>query len=131
MANRISLVAALIENKLLYFEISRNGPYYSVSHHGNKYRFIVLSNRHSELNALMLKRKEKDTSKFLMSPMPGLLVSVMVKEGQKVQAGEPLAIVEAMKMENILKAEKDVTIKEIFSKVGDSLIVDQNIIEFE
>ena len=66
-----------------------------------------------------------------MSPMPGLLVSVMVKEGQKVQAGEPLAIVEAMKMENILKAEKDVTIKEIFSKVGDSLIVDQNIIEFE
>ena len=77
-----------------------------------------MSNRHSELNALMLKRKEKDTSKFLMSPMPGLLVSVMVKEGQKVQAGEPLAIVEAMKMENILKAEKDVTIKEIFSKVG-------------
>ena len=125
------LVAALIENKLLYFEISRNGPYYSVSHHGNKYNFIVLSNRHSELNALMLKRKEKDTSKFLMSPMPGLLVSVMVKEGQKVQAGESLAIVEAMKMENILKAEKDATIKEIFSKVGDSLIVDQNIIEFE
>ena len=90
-----------------------------------------MSNRHSELNALMLKKEGKDTSKFLMSPMPGLLVSVMVKEGQKVQAGEPLAIVEAMKMENILKAEKDVTIKEIFSKVGDSLIVDQNIIEFE
>ncbi len=125
------LVAALIENKLLYFEISRNGPYYSVSHHGNKYNLIVLSNRHSELNALMLKRKEKDTSKFLMSPMPGLLVSVMVKEGQKVQAGEALAVVEAMKMENILKAEKDAIVKEIFSKVGDSLIVDQNIIEFE
>ena len=79
----------------------------------------------------MLKRKEKDTSKFLMSPMPGLLVSVMVKEGQNVQAGEALAVVEAMKMENILKAEKDATVKEIFSKVGDSLIVDQNIIEFE
>ncbi len=125
------LVSALIENELLYFEVNRNGPYYSISHHGNKYNFIVLSNRHKELNALMLERKKKDTSKFLMSPMPGLLVSILVKEGQNVQAGEGLAIVEAMKMENILKAEKEGTVKKIFSKVGDSLVVDQNIIEFE
>ena len=79
----------------------------------------------------MLERKKKDTSKFLMSPMPGLLVSILVKEGQNIQAGEGLAIIEAMKMENILKAEKEGTVKKIFSKVGDSLVVDQNIIEFE
>ena len=66
-----------------------------------------------------------------MSPMPGLLVSILVKEGQNIQAGEGLAIIEAMKMENILKAEKEGTVKKIFSKVGDSLVVDQNIIEFE
>jgi len=63
--------------------------------------------------------------------MPGLLVSILVKKGQRVQEGESLAVIEAMKMENILKAEKDVIIKDIFSKEGDSLVVDQSIIEFE
>ena len=124
------LVAALIENKLLYFEVDRNGPYYNISHHGTRYSLMVLSDRHTELNSLMLKREKQDTSKFLMSPMPGLLVSINVKVGQKVQIGEALAIVEAMKMENVLIAEKDGVIKEIFSKVGDSLVVDQKIIEF-
>ena len=124
------LLSALIDNKVLYFSVQRDGPKYNIIHKSSKIRVIVLSDRHAELNKIMLPRKEVDNSKFLLSPMPGLLVSILVKKGQSVQAGESLAIVEAMKMENILKAEKDIIIKEILSKEGDSLVVDQSIMEF-
>jgi propionyl-CoA carboxylase alpha chain len=69
-------------------------------------------------------------SKYLLSPMPGLLREVVVHEGQKVRAGERLGIIEAMKMENILKAEKDAVVKRIVAQPGESLAVDQVIIEF-
>ena len=72
-----------------------------------------------------------DLSKYLLSPMPGLLVSVEVTAGQEVKAGENLAIVEAMKMENVLKAERDGVVKVIPEKAGASLAVDQVIMEFE
>ena len=72
-----------------------------------------------------------DLSKFLLSPMPGLLVKICVKEGQHVKVGEELAIVEAMKMENSLRAIDDVKIKSILTKEGDNLMVDQTILEFE
>ena len=124
------LLSALIENKLSYFEINRNGPNYCIIHKGRKYDVLVLSNRHKDLNSLMLPRKKQDTSKFLLSPMPGLLVSILVKEGQKVQESEPLAVIEAMKMENILRAERECKVKNILTKEGDSLVVDQKIIEF-
>ena len=71
-----------------------------------------------------------DTSKFLLSPMPGLLASVAVSEGQEIKTGEVLAVVEAMKMENILRAERDGTIKKIRVKPGDSVAVDAVIMEF-
>ncbi|MEM7651681.1 MAG: DUF2118 domain-containing protein, partial [Pseudomonadota bacterium] len=69
-------------------------------------------------------------SKFLLSPMPGLLVSVAVTDGEEVKAGQTLAVVEAMKMENVLRAEKDGTVSKIKAAPGDSLAVDQVIIEF-
>ena len=72
-----------------------------------------------------------DLSKFLLSPMPGLLVKLSVSEGQEVKSGEVLAVIEAMKMENVLRAEQDVVIKHIPTKVGASLTVDQVIVEFE
>ena len=72
-----------------------------------------------------------DLSRFLLSPMPGLLVSVAVKEGQEVKAGEELAVVEAMKMENVLRAAADGVVKKVNCKAGDSLAVDQAILEFE
>ena len=72
-----------------------------------------------------------DMSKFTLSPMPGLLTEVSVKPGQKVQAGERLAVIEAMKMENILFANADGVVKEIKAQPGESLAVDQAIIEFE
>ena len=78
----------------------------------------------------MLERKGADTSRALLCPMPGLVKSIVVKEGQEVKAGEPLCIVEAMKMENVLLAERDVTVKKILAKAGDSLAVDAVIMEF-
>jgi propionyl-CoA carboxylase alpha chain len=71
-----------------------------------------------------------DTSKLLLSPMPGLLVDVAVQPGQAVRAGERLAVVEAMKMENILLAARDATVSEILATRGESLAVDQPIIRF-
>ena len=72
-----------------------------------------------------------DTSKFLLSPMPGLLVDVVVKPGQTVQAGERLAVIEAMKMENILIAQREAVVKQVLATKGMSLAVDQPIVAFE
>ena len=71
-----------------------------------------------------------DMSKFLLCPMPGLVKAIHVSEGQDVKAGDSLAMVEAMKMENILKAERDGKIKKVSAKAGDSLAVDAVILEF-
>jgi propionyl-CoA carboxylase alpha chain len=70
-------------------------------------------------------------SRFLLAPMPGLLTRLEVKAGDTVEAGQPVAVVEAMKMENILRAEKSATVKATPAKAGDSLAVDQVIVEFE
>jgi propionyl-CoA carboxylase alpha chain len=90
----------------------------------------VFTTRESELAALMPEKERPDTSKFLLCPMPGLMVSLAVSEGQDVAAGEPLCVVEAMKMENVLKAERDVKVAKILAKPGDSLNVDAVILEF-
>jgi propionyl-CoA carboxylase alpha chain len=71
-----------------------------------------------------------DLSRFLLSPMPGLLVSVAVKPGDEVKAGQELAVVEAMKMENILRADADAVVAKVHAAAGDSLAVDQPIVEF-
>ena len=76
-------------------------------------------------------KKAPDTSKYLLSPMPGLLVSLSVEEGQEVKAGEELAMIEAMKMENVLRAERDGVVAAIKAGPGDSLAVDQVILEYE
>jgi propionyl-CoA carboxylase alpha chain len=75
-------------------------------------------------------KKAADTGKSLLCPMPGLVVSIAVSEGQEVKAGETLAVVEAMKMENVLRAERDGTVKKIHANKGDSLAVDAVIMEF-
>jgi propionyl-CoA carboxylase alpha chain len=86
--------------------------------------------RTAELERLMPVKQAPDTSKMLLCPMPGLVVSLSVAVGQQVKAGETLAIVEAMKMENVLRAERDVTVAKINAKPGDSLAVDAVIMEF-
>jgi propionyl-CoA carboxylase alpha chain len=86
--------------------------------------------RTAELERLMPEKVAPDTSKMLLCPMPGLVVSIAVAEGQEVKAGETLAVVEAMKMENVLRAERDLTVSKLKAKPGDSLAVDAVIMEF-
>jgi propionyl-CoA carboxylase alpha chain len=91
----------------------------------------VMTPRVAALDAKMPEKQAADTSKTLRCPMPGLVVSISVTPGQKVRAGEALAIVEAMKMENVLRAERDATVRELKAKPGDVLAVDAAILEFE
>jgi propionyl-CoA carboxylase alpha chain len=107
------------------------GAAFRLVHRGVIRRAQVLPPRAAELLALMPEKQASDTSRLLLSPMPGLLSSVAVSQGQEVKAGEPLAVVEAMKMENILRAERDGRVARIRAHPGDSLAVDQVILEFE
>ena len=84
----------------------------------------------AELAALMPVKAAADMSKFLLCPMPGLVKALHVQEGADVKAGDPLAVVEAMKMENVLRAERDGIVKSIKTKAGESLAVDAVIMEF-
>ena len=111
-------------------QIERSGLDYRISHFGKQVKAIVMTAKADRLLALMPVKAAPDMSKYLLSPMPGLLREVVVHEGQKVRAGERLGIIEAMKMENILKAEKDAVVKRIVAQPGESLAVDQVIIEF-
>jgi propionyl-CoA carboxylase alpha chain len=90
----------------------------------------VFTPRHAELDRLMPVKLPPDTSKLLLCPMPGLVVSIAVSEGQEVKAGETLAVVEAMKMENVLRAERDLVVGKITAAPGESLAVDAVIMEF-
>ena len=103
---------------------------FALGHAGAYANAHVYTAREAQLAALMPEKAAADTGKFLLCPMPGLVKALFVSLGQEVKAGEPLAMVEAMKMENVLRAEKDVTIAKILAKEGDSLAVDAVIIEF-
>lgn len=100
-------------------------------HRGVVRRVQVLPPRAAELLQKMPEKTPADTSRLVMSPMPGLLAQLVVVEGQEVKAGEPLAIVEAMKMENVLRAGRDGRIVRLLAQPGDSLAVDQVILELE
>jgi propionyl-CoA carboxylase alpha chain len=112
-------------------QIERVGLAYRVMHDGAQIEAKVFTPRAAQLNALMPFKAPPDLSKFLLSPMPGLLVDVAVVPGQAVRAGEKLAVIEAMKMENILLATQDGVVGEVIAKKGESLAVDQVIIKFE
>lgn len=112
-------------------QIERVGLGYRISHNGAALFARVFSPRQAELEALMPFKAPPDLSKVLLSPMPGLLVDVAVQPGQTVRAGEKLAAIEAMKMENILFATQDCIVTDVVAKKGDSLAVDQVIMRFE
>ena len=119
-----------VDGQVVAVQVDSVGSGWRLIHEGGQAEALVLTPRQAELYALMPVKAAPDTSKFLLSPMPGLLASVAVSEGQEVKAGEPLAVVEAMKMENVLRAVQDGTVKVMHAKAGDSLKVDQKIIEF-
>jgi propionyl-CoA carboxylase alpha chain len=111
-------------------QIERSGIGWRLSAGGHRAEIQVLPPRIAELAARMPIKPPADLSRFLLSPMPGLLVSVAVGVGQEVKAGEVLAVVEAMKMENVLRAQRDGVVGKLHAKPGDSLAVDQHILEF-
>ncbi len=125
-----TLFAGEIDGTPVTVQVDRRGVGYRLFHAGAQVDVMVLTAREAELARLMPHKPPPDLSKFLLSPMPGLLVSLAVKEGQEVKAGETLAVVEAMKMENVLKAERDGVVKKIHESPGGSLAVDQMILEF-
>jgi len=112
-------------------QIDRRGTGYRLYHAGSEQDVRVLTPRAAEFARTMPEKTPPDTSRFLLSPMPGLLSSLAVEPGLEVKAGEVLAVVEAMKMENVLRAERDGTVKALHAAPGDSLAVDQVILEFE
>ncbi len=112
-------------------QIEHRGLEWRITHDGVIRSYRVVSPRAAELLALMPVKAAPDLSRFLLSPMPGLLVDVAVTPGQSVRAGERLAVIEAMKMENILVAAEDRVVEEVLAKQGDSLAVDQVILRFK
>ncbi|MCB1509161.1 MAG: DUF2118 domain-containing protein, partial [Hyphomicrobiaceae bacterium] len=112
-------------------QVKRDGSLTLMERRGVTVKAAVLTRRIGALAELMPVKIPPDTSKLLLCPMPGLVVSIDVAEGEEVKAGQRLAIVEAMKMENILRAERDGVVSVIKAKAGDSLAVDAVIMEFE
>jgi propionyl-CoA carboxylase alpha chain len=125
------LFEAEINGQQVTVQVERSGSGYRLFYRGAEINALVLSPKAAELNKLMLEKAPVDLSRFLLSPMPGLLVKLAVKEGDQVKAGEELAVVEAMKMENSLRAINDGIVAKISAEAGDSLMVDQAILEFE
>ncbi|MBI3154600.1 MAG: acetyl/propionyl/methylcrotonyl-CoA carboxylase subunit alpha [Burkholderiales bacterium] len=112
-------------------QIERDGLWTVVQHNGRRIEAMVMSARAAELLRAMPYKPPADMSRFLLSPMPGLLVDIAVAPGKAVQAGEKLAVIEAMKMENILVAARDGVVAELLASKGESLAVDQPIMRFE
>jgi propionyl-CoA carboxylase alpha chain len=118
-------------NARLGLIVRKDGAHWRITTHGATHRALVLPAKIAPLAAHMIEKIPPDLSKFLICPMPGLLVSLHVGVGDAVVPGQPLATVEAMKMENILRAQKAGTVKDIRAAKGDSLAVDQVILELE
>ncbi len=125
------MMRGALDGREICIQVEREGIAYRLTHGGSQDDILVLSKTAARLNELMPVKEPPDTSRLLLSPMPGLLVSVDVEAGQEVKSGETLAVIEAMKMENVLRAEKDVVISAVNAEAGDSLAVDQVIMEFE
>jgi propionyl-CoA carboxylase alpha chain len=123
-------VQAEVNGQRVTVQVDRCRAGYKVFYRGNEQELLVLPPAAADLTTHMLEKVPPDLSKFLLSPMPGLLVRLSVKEGDEVKAGEELAVVEAMKMENSLRAAADGVVSKVLARQGESLMVDQPIIEF-
>ena len=125
------IIEAEVDGDELAVKITKTRNGFNLSTRGAKHVARVLPGHIAHLAAHMIDKIPPDLSKFLICPMPGLLTTLHVGEGDIVEAGQPLAVVEAMKMENILRAEKTGTVKLVNAKAGDSLAVDAVILEME
>ena len=125
------LAKMLVDEKRLTMKVGKITGGFHIRNRGADLKVLVRSKIQSELAHHMIEKAPPDTSKILMCPMPGLLVKIDVQVGEEVQEGQALCTVEAMKMENILRADRKARIKKFNVKAGDSLAVDEVIMEFE
>jgi len=125
------LFQARLDGRALTVQVDRAGACWRLTHGGAAREVRVLPPRAAELAARMPRKAPPDLSRYLLSPMPGLLTRLLVEPGTPIKAGEEVAVVEAMKMENVLRAERDGTVAKLHAQAGDNLAVDQAIVEFE
>jgi propionyl-CoA carboxylase alpha chain len=125
------LMKGLCNDAPFSIQVERRGLSYRITHRGTQIDVQVLPRRAAELLRMMPKKVPPDRSRFLLSPMPGLLAEVAVKAGQEVKAGERLVVIEAMKMQNVIVAERDAVVAELLAREGESLAVDQPVIAFK
>ncbi|MCL6741964.1 acetyl/propionyl/methylcrotonyl-CoA carboxylase subunit alpha [Sphingomonas sp. RB56-2] len=125
------LLVADLDGRSRIVQVAKRGRGWTLTTRGAAHRVVVVPRHIAALAGHMIEKVPPDMSRFLLAPMPGLLTRLEVQAGDKVEAGQPVAVVEAMKMENILRAEKSATVKATAAKAGDSLAVDQVIVEFE
>jgi propionyl-CoA carboxylase alpha chain len=126
-----TLVEAEVAGEEVALRIARKRGFMTITTAGRARKVQVMRPSVAALRHHMIEKPAPDMSRFLVSPMPGLLTRLLVSEGEKVEAGQPLATVEAMKMENMLRAEKSATVSKVAADVGASLAIDQVILEFE
>jgi len=124
------LFEGLVNNSPIVLQTLRNDVFYELIYNGISFKAMVMSRSKAQLQRLMPFKAPPDMSQYLLSPMPGLLSEISVELGQKVEVGQKLAIIEAMKMENVLTAQHAGVVGQIMAKKGESLAVDQIIIRF-
>jgi propionyl-CoA carboxylase alpha chain len=125
------LLIVVIDGRKRIVQVRRAGRNWELQTRGATHKVQVLVPHIADLSHYMIEKEPPDLSRFLLAPMPGLLTKLDVKVGDKVEPGQPVAVMEAMKMENILRAPKAAKVKATPAKAGDSLAVDQVIVEFE
>ncbi|HEX2529617.1 MAG TPA: biotin/lipoyl-containing protein, partial [Geminicoccus sp.] len=124
------IASAEIDGRRLLVQVDRRPEGYLLTHRGAQVMALIRTRKAAEYAARMPKKQPPDLSKFLVSPMPGLIVSVAVEAGQEVKAGQELCVLEAMKMENVLRAERDAVVETIKVKAGDAVAADQVLMTF-
>ncbi len=125
------LFSGTINGEEVHVQVERDGQIYTLSRGGSQIDVLVMNPRAAELYKLMPVKEPPDTSGHVIAPMPGLIVSISVSEGEEVKAGDELAVLEAMKMENAMRAERNGVVGKINFKAGDSVEVDEIIMELE
>jgi propionyl-CoA carboxylase alpha chain len=125
------LLIVLVDGRRRIVQIRRAGRNWELQTRGSTHKVQVVPPHIAELSRYMIEKVPPDLSRLLLAPMPGLLTRLDVAVGDKVEPGQPVAVMEAMKMENILRAPKAATVKATPAKAGDSVAVDQVIVEFE
>jgi propionyl-CoA carboxylase alpha chain len=121
----------VVDGRMRIVQVRRAGRNWELQTRGATHKVQILPPHVADLSLHMIEKVPPDLSRLLLAPMPGLLTKLDVAVGDKVEPGQPVAVMEAMKMENILRAPKAATVKATPAKAGDSLAVDQIIVEFE